>query len=120
MARKKEPIDCPLRSSNCKEKDCVWPTLVKERCDLLEVLFIFAKAFQRNKEEEGRRKKEASDQEKLLRPGEAARILGVHATTLRRWADKGMVKVYYVGRRADRRFRRKDIIAFLNRSKLDR
>jgi len=120
MVRKNKLFDCPLRSPGCEKRSCAWPTLAEERCKMLEVFSIFGKAFQLNEEEERRRKRETDYQEKLLRPGEAARILGVHATTLRRWSDKGMVKTYYVGRRGDRRFRRKDIVDFLNRPKFDR
>jgi len=49
----------------------------------------------------------------LLRTGEACRILCIHANTLRRWSEQGIVKVYRLGPRGDRRFRREDIAALL-------
>jgi excisionase family DNA binding protein len=49
----------------------------------------------------------------MLRTGEACRILCIHANTLRRWSEQGIVKVYRVGPRGDRRFRRDDIAALL-------
>lgn len=49
----------------------------------------------------------------MLTTGEAAQLLGLHPNTVRRWSEKGMLKVYRVGTRGDRRFRRKDIDAFL-------
>ena len=50
---------------------------------------------------------------KLLRTGEACRILCIHANTLRRWSEEGRVKTYRLGPRGDRRFRRDDIAALL-------
>ena len=49
----------------------------------------------------------------MLRTGEACRILCIHANTLRRWSEQGIVKTYRVGPRGDRRFRREDIAALL-------
>ena len=49
----------------------------------------------------------------MLRTGEACRILCIHANTLRRWNEQGIVKAYRVGPRGDRRFRRDDIAALL-------
>jgi excisionase family DNA binding protein len=49
----------------------------------------------------------------MLRTGEACRILCIHANTLRRWSAQGIVKMYRVGPRGDRRFRRDDIAALL-------
>ena len=49
----------------------------------------------------------------MLRTGEACRILCIHANTLRRWSEQGIVKTYRVGPRGDRRFRRNDIAALL-------
>ncbi len=49
----------------------------------------------------------------LLRTGEACRILCIHANTLRRWSEQGIVKTYRLGPRGDRRFRREDIAALL-------
>ena len=49
----------------------------------------------------------------MLRTGEACRILCIHANTLRRWNEQGIIKAYRVGPRGDRRFRRDDIAALL-------
>jgi excisionase family DNA binding protein len=37
----------------------------------------------------------AMNQQAYLSLSEASRLLGVHATTLRRWADAGMIRVYF-------------------------
>lgn len=49
----------------------------------------------------------------MLRTGEACRILCIHANTLRRWNEQGIIKAYRVGPRGDRRFRREDVAALL-------
>ena len=51
----------------------------------------------------------------LLTAGEAARMLGIHENTVRRWSKKGILKSYRVGPRGDRRFRRQDVDSFLVR-----
>jgi excisionase family DNA binding protein len=50
----------------------------------------------------------------LLRVGEAADFLHVHANTLRRWNDAGLLTSYRIYCRGDRRFQREDLIQFLN------
>jgi len=50
---------------------------------------------------------------RMLRTGEACRILCVHCNTLRRWNERGMINAYRVGPRGDRRFRLEDINALL-------
>jgi excisionase family DNA binding protein len=45
----------------------------------------------------------------LLRTAEVARLLGIHANTVRRWANDGSLRSYRVGKRSDRRFRRDDV-----------
>lgn len=52
----------------------------------------------------------------LLAVGEVAHLLGVHINTVRNWGDRGILPMYRVGPRRDRRFRRKDIILFLKGS----
>jgi len=42
----------------------------------------------------------------MLTTGEVARLFGVHANTVRRWSDKGIIKAYRIGPRGERRFRR--------------
>jgi len=49
----------------------------------------------------------------MLRTGEACRILCIHANTLRRWSEQGIIKAYRVGPRGDRRFRHEDVAALL-------
>ena len=49
----------------------------------------------------------------MLRTGEACRILCIHANTLRRWNEEGIIQAYRIGPRGDRRFRREDIAALL-------
>ena len=50
----------------------------------------------------------------MLTVGEAAALLHIHTNTLRRWADKGYIRAYRIANRGDRRFRREDIIRFLD------
>ena len=52
----------------------------------------------------------------MLTSGEAARMLGVHENTVRRWGNKGILQAYRVGPRGDRRFRQRDIDNFLVRT----
>jgi excisionase family DNA binding protein len=54
------------------------------------------------------------DQEgRMLRTGEACRILYVSGNTLRRWNKLGIINAYRVGPRGDRRFRVEDVNALL-------
>jgi excisionase family DNA binding protein len=50
----------------------------------------------------------------MLTVTEASRLLNVHPNTLRRWSNKGIIKTYRIGARADRRFRKDDIDRFLS------
>jgi|GEM_PF-613238 len=50
---------------------------------------------------------------RMLRTGEACRILCVHCNTLRRWSEQGIINAYRVGPRGDRRFRLEDVNALL-------
>ena len=53
----------------------------------------------------------------MLTTGEVARIFNVHASTIRRWSDQGLIKSYRIGPRAERRFRREDVaVLYLNRA----
>ena len=52
----------------------------------------------------------------VLTVGEAARFLGIHSNTVRRWSDLGILKGYRIGPRGDRRFREEDITALLWRT----
>ena len=49
----------------------------------------------------------------MLTTAEASRLLHVHPNTLRRWSDRGIIRTYRVGTRADRRFKQDDIARFL-------
>ena len=52
----------------------------------------------------------------MLTASDVARLLNVHINTLRRWSNKGIIKMYRIGPRGDRRFRREDIASFLTKS----
>ncbi|HEX4602003.1 MAG TPA: MEDS domain-containing protein [Gemmatimonadales bacterium] len=54
-----------------------------------------------------------SDHDAWLDIGEAARFLGVSATSLRRWTNSGRLACVRVGQRRERRFRRADLLAYL-------
>jgi DNA-binding transcriptional MerR regulator len=49
----------------------------------------------------------------MLTLRDVSRLLQVHPNTLRRWADKGIVKSFCVAPRGDRRFTPQDIDQFL-------
>ena len=50
----------------------------------------------------------------MLTITEVSRLLNVHPNTLRRWSNKGIIKTYRIGSRADRRFWKDDIERFLS------
>ena len=52
-------------------------------------------------------------QEPLLTIGEVALLLHIHVNTARRWSDQGLINVYRIGHRGDRRFKQEDIVRFL-------
>src|SRR5674536_246483 len=43
----------------------------------------------------------------------AARLLGVHANTIRAWSDQGRLRFYRINQRGDRRYRLGDLQRFL-------
>lgn len=51
--------------------------------------------------------------EPMITVREVARLLHIHPNTLRRWADRGIIRAYRITSRGDRRFRREDIAHFL-------
>jgi excisionase family DNA binding protein len=52
--------------------------------------------------------------ERLLNTSEVAKMLHLHANTVRRYADKGIIKSYRIGTRGDRRFALQHIADFLS------
>ncbi len=52
--------------------------------------------------------------EDMIPTGAACRILCIHANTLRRWNEQGIIKAYRIGPRGDRRYRRGDVYALLS------
>jgi len=51
--------------------------------------------------------------ETMLTASELAHLLNVHINTVRRWSNRGILKVYRIGPRGDRRFSKDDIDSFL-------
>ena len=49
----------------------------------------------------------------MLTTTEAARYLGVHPNTVRRWETQGLLPAYRLGKRGDRRFSRDEMDRFL-------
>jgi excisionase family DNA binding protein len=53
----------------------------------------------------------------MLTTSEVAAIFNVHASTIRRWSEQGILKTYRTGPRGERRFRREDVaVLFLDRA----
>jgi len=50
----------------------------------------------------------------LLTVREVARIFHVHPNTLRRWSNDGKIRAYRITSRGDRRYKREDIVHFLD------
>ena len=55
-----------------------------------------------------------NEKRSMLTVREVARLLNAHENTVRRWTDQGILRAYRIGSRGDRRFRRDDIIPFVN------
>jgi excisionase family DNA binding protein len=55
-----------------------------------------------------------------LRTPEAAKYLGVHEETIRRWAREGTIPAAKLGNRGGFRFKREDLDRFLERRLTDR
>lgn len=53
----------------------------------------------------------------LLTTKEAAEFLRVSEASIRRWADGGTLKSYFVGDRGERRFMQDDLLAYLKRNR---
>jgi DNA-binding transcriptional MerR regulator len=54
-----------------------------------------------------------SPEDKMLTVREVSALLHVLPNTLRRWADKGIIKSFYITARGDSRFLARDIERFL-------
>lgn len=62
---------------------------------------------------QGLKAREILDTNELLDIAGAARLLGVSETSLRRWTNSGRLACLRVGQRRERRFRRGDLLAFM-------
>jgi excisionase family DNA binding protein len=49
----------------------------------------------------------------MLTTTEVAHLLHVHPNTVRQWANKGLIRVYRLGTRGDRRFKQEDVDSFI-------
>ena len=58
-----------------------------------------------------------NDESEYMAISETATLLQVHTNTVRLWANKGYLKCYRLGKRGDRRFKRVDVVAFLEGGK---
>ena len=53
---------------------------------------------------------------RMLTITEAADLLGVSCTSLRRYANEGKIRVYRVGSGKHRRFRKRDVLEYLEKN----
>jgi transcriptional repressor of dcmA and dcmR len=60
-----------------------------------------------------------NDRDELLDIKQAAEFLKVSATSLRRWTNSGRLACLRVGRKRERRFRRADLLAFLEEQPME-
>ena len=49
----------------------------------------------------------------MLTVGDVARLLHVHANSVRRWTNSGLLRSYRIGVRGDRRFRVNEVEEFI-------
>ncbi len=61
--------------------------------------------------------KDKQEMPELLSLKEASEILKCHPNTLRQWDKKGILVAVRFGERKDRRYRKEDILKFLNQRK---
>lgn len=51
--------------------------------------------------------------ERMLKLNDVCKFLNIHASTLTRWTNKGLIKGYRISGRGDFRYRKQDIEDFL-------
>lgn len=51
----------------------------------------------------------------MLTVREVAQMLHMHENTVRQWSNRGIIKPYKINMRGDRRFKKEEIEAILNR-----
>lgn len=57
------------------------------------------------------------DYPEILTLQEACEILNCHPNTLRNWDNEGILKAIRFGKRGDRRYKKEDILAIINKRK---
>ena len=68
--------------------------------------------FYENKEDRGSMEERSRNSE-MMTTTEVAKLLHVHANTVRQWANRGLLRAYRLGPRRDRRFNHKDVESFI-------
>lgn len=68
--------------------------------------------FYENKEDRGTMARRSRNSE-MMTTTEVAKLLHVHANTVRQWANKGLLRAYRLGPRRDRRFKHEDVESFI-------
>ena len=69
----------------------------------------------------GRKDMAIGDQTRsMLTAREVGQLLHLHTNTVRRWSDRGLIRVYRVSHRGDRRYKREDIVRFLDQMNKNR
>ena len=58
--------------------------------------------------------KSGEDLSELLTVREVARLFHIHPNTLRRWSNDGRIRAYRITSRGDRRYKREEIVRFLD------
>ncbi len=51
--------------------------------------------------------------EPMMTVREVAQLIHIHANTVRRWSDQGLIRTYRITNRGDRRFKREDVALFI-------
>lgn len=61
--------------------------------------------------------KKNEDHPEILTLKEACELLNCHPNTLRNWDNEGVLKAIRFGKRGDRRYKKEDILAIINKRK---